>query len=155
MIHTGPTPLSRPTFRVLESNPYLLVRYDPALRLALITRRPVPYPDMNTLHWAFDRILASYASINRAEHRIIVDTRGAPPRNDEAFESAMSVLRPATLDGFARIVFFVRTVVGKLQIGRHAQSDGMTVFISADLAEIGSELGIRLDDAVMADPDAK
>lgn len=155
MIHTARPQTARPTFRVLESNPYMLSRHDPAARIVLITRRPAGYPDMNTLHWAFDRLLASYATLNRSEYRIIVDTRFGPSRNDPAFESAMDALRPTTLGGFSRVVMIVRTIAGKLQITRHAQSDGMDVLVTTDINVINTELGVWLDDASLADPDSK
>ncbi len=155
MTQNPPSHLPRPTFRVLDSTPYLLVRYDRTLRLVLFTRRPVPYPDMNTLHWAFDRLMASYATIDRSEHRVLIDTRAAPSRNDEAFESALAVLRPASLGGFSRVFMLVRTIIGKLQISRHAQSDGMDVFVSNDVSALNAELGVGLDESVLADPEAR
>lgn len=139
----------------MDSTPYLLARYDRTLRLVLFTRRPLAYPDINTLHWAFDRLMASYATLDRSEHRVLVDTRAAPSRNDEAFESALAVLRPASLGGFSRVCMLVRTIAGKLQISRHAQSDGMDVFVSNDLSALNTELGIGLDEAVLADPESR
>jgi hypothetical protein len=110
---------------------------------------------MNTLHWAFDRLMASYATIDRSEHRVLIDTRAAPSRNDEAFETALAILRPASLGGFARVFMLVRTIAGKLQISRHAQSDGMDVFVSNDLSALNAELGLGLDEAVLADPESR
>lgn len=154
MPHSSPRS-RRPVFTILESNPYLLVRHDPTRRLVLITRRPAAYPDIPTLHWAFDRIIASLDGVSRSDHRVIVDSRAALARNDEAFEAAMAVRRPEALRGFSRVVIMVRTVAGKLQIGRHAQADGMAVFICADLRELEAELGISVDETLLADSEAR
>ncbi len=155
MMHNGPSSSPRPVFRVIESNPYMLARFDSLRRLILVTRRQTAYPDMNTLHWAFDRLMASYSTIVRSEHRIIVDVRAAPSRNDEAFETALAVLRPASLGGFSRVVIFVRSLAGKLQVSRHAQTDGMDVFVCSEIPTLNEELGIRLDEAMMADPESR
>ena len=150
---TFPTPRSRrPVFRILESNAYFVVRHDPERRLVLVTRHPLPYPSIEALHATFDRMLASYGALSRADHRILIDARAAPARNDEAFEEAMAVRRPEALRGFSQIAMLIRTVAGKLQIGRHAHADGLTVFIGADVAEMGAELDVMLDEALLAAP---
>ena len=150
---TFPPPRSRrPVFRILESNAYHVVRHDPERRLVLVTRRPLPYPSIDALHASFDRMIASYGGVCRVDHRILIDSRAAPARNDEAFEDAMAARRPDALRGFSRIVILIRTVAGKLQIGRHAQADGLAVLIAADIAEVGAELDVALDEALLAAP---
>lgn len=149
----SPLPSRRPALQVLWSDPYLRLRYDPSTRFVLLTRRPTPYPSIAVFHQVFDMLSNVLDSISKPSYRLVIDSRDALSRNDEAFEAALASRRVEIMRGFARVAILVRTSVGKLQVGRHAQQDGLDVFVSSDIAELGAELGLLLDDTLFLDPE--
>lgn len=63
----------------------------------------------------------------RDEHSIrglLLDTRSAPPRNDDDFETLTSTYRQELQSAFGRVATLVSTQVGKLQLSRLDRRDG-------------------------------
>ncbi|MCU0657887.1 MAG: hypothetical protein MUF64_22285, partial [Polyangiaceae bacterium] len=61
--------------------------------------------------------------------------REAPPRNDPTFEQGMGVYRSRMMRPFGRVATLVRSAVGKLQVRRHMQDDGVSCLVTQDEQE--------------------
>lgn len=71
----------------------------------------------------------------RRRRRLYLDLRDAPSRNDEAFERALAPLRQRMLAEWERVAIVTRSVVGGLQVRRHAREDGLPVHVFSDPAQ--------------------
>lgn len=142
-----------PVCRTLDQSPYFILRHLPYDGLFIVIRRPTPFPSIDAVHWAMDRLERALRAVPHAGASIIVDIRAAIPRNDPAYEEAMEQRRRTVLGGFKYIAVLVRTLSGKLQVTRHAQTDGLSVLPFHSLDDASHFLRVPLDDSLFADPD--
>lgn len=63
---------------------------------------------------------------------LLLDTRAAPPRNVEGFESLTSSYRRELEQAFTRVATLVGTQVGKLQLSRLDRQDGTESVVFED-----------------------
>lgn len=61
--------------------------------------------------------------LDRARHGLVVDLRDGPQRSDPAFEEATRDHRARVFEGFRAGAVLVRTLSGKLQLGRLERED--------------------------------
>lgn len=61
--------------------------------------------------------------IERERHALLVDLRDGPQRSDPAFEEAVRDHRARVFEGFHAGAVLVRTLSGKLQLGRLERED--------------------------------
>ena len=99
-------------------------RVETEASLVRVTRSDAPFPSVEAMVETMEELNGQLDSIDRGRHRLLVDTRNAPPRNDAEFEQAFAPHRRRMLSGFARHAVLVRTEVGRLQVNRHARADG-------------------------------
>jgi hypothetical protein len=104
-------------------------------RVIRVVRTREPFESLTELDDSFRELNAYLDSRGRAKHRLLVDTRQAPSRNDTAFERAFAPHRTRMLAGFERRAVLVRSVVGKLQVQRHAREDEVDSHAFTDEAE--------------------
>lgn len=139
----------------LVTNPYGLLRHFPQLNLFVFLRRGEPFPDTDALHSTMALFAHALSSIPHADSAILVDLRNTPGRNDPAFETAMAYWRPRMFAGFPKIAILVKTVLGKLQVARHAQTDRLPFFVCYTLEEAASYVGVWLPENVLADTEER
>ena len=75
-------------------------------------------------------------SVRRVEYGLIQDMRAARGRNDPEFETVMKKERPRMSQGFRRVAVIASTHVGRLQIQRYLDQDGVVgrAFLDEDEA---------------------
>jgi len=73
--------------------------------------------------------------IDRATHRLLIDSRAAPGQNDPEFEKVFNRYRTRLLVDWQRSAVLVSTIPGQLQLQRH-QREGLEaeVFMDPDRA---------------------
>ena len=62
--------------------------------------------------------------LDRATHRVLIDSRAAPGQNDPEFEKVFNRFRTRLLAGWLRSAVLVNTIPGHLQLQRH-QREGL------------------------------
>lgn len=90
---------------------------------------------------SIDEVPASFEALRRTiadagPHRVaILDLRLAMGRNDEQFEETLAPERRALLGQLSRIVFLVKTNIGRMQIERYLQRDGVNAPVCTSMEE--------------------
>ena len=103
--------------------------------LIRITRTSKALESMADMTAAWDDICRGLMFVDRARVRMLIDTSAAPGRNDPAFERAFAPIRTELTRGFARCAVVVRMAVSRLQVKRHAATDGADVRVFTDADE--------------------
>lgn len=130
--------------REIHRNPYLVMRYDQARRLIVLTRTTVSYPSLEILRETFAHMDAAIAHIWRQKTYLLIDSRKSPARNDPAFEAEFGRLRKLFLRDMQKVATVVTTAVGVLQVARHMRVDEMPVGVFTDVAEALTYLGVSM-----------
>lgn len=141
---TTSSPSSRSNSELLYSDPYLRVELAYRGALIRIVRTALVHPDLSTLR---DSFLAAVAAIDHTGRRgrvLLFDSRAPIGRNDPAFETEMSALRPRIDHTFTRVAVLVRSAVGVLQMKRLAGEDGTERAIGNDEAAMLEFLKINI-----------
>lgn len=97
------------------------------------TRAPLPatVPELYAFYENLDRL---FGGLRTPELDLIVDSRLAPGRNDEAFERVQAEYRERIFCCFRRTVLVMGTVAGRLQIARYAREQpGLTFHTFPDV----------------------
>lgn len=115
---------------------HLLVEEVGVRRVIRVVRTDVPFASLLELRQVFSELNRVLDRVDRSAYGLLVDTRNAPPRNDPGFEEAFRPLRKQVFQGFRRRAVLVRSLVGRLQVERHAREDGVTLatFVDEDEA---------------------
>jgi hypothetical protein len=66
------------------------------------------------------------AGISPKGHKLLIDLRAAPARNDSAFEAEISRIVNLVVTAFRKHAFLVKTAVGSLQVRRMSAANGAT-----------------------------
>lgn len=131
----------------LFSDDYITVRIEPDGLLVWLVRSSIAHPDISTLMWSFEGVIAALDRAGRSGRSMLFDTRAACGRNDPEFERAMTELRPRVERQFFRVGVLVASAVGALQIRRWKNADGverLTGTNAEDLAKLlRADLGPR------------
>ncbi len=70
---------------------------------------------------------AATDAVDRASWSLLLDLTRAAGRNDDHFERAIAPERAHLERGFSKVAVVVRSVVGRLQVERHAREDGVNL----------------------------
>lgn len=111
---------------------YFEVSMLPSERVVKVVRTSVPFPETNDLGPMFANAHAAVDAVERASFGLLLDLRQSVGRNDETFEKLIAPQRKRLEQGFARVAVLVRSMVGKLQIERHARDDGVNLRVFHD-----------------------
>lgn len=127
--------------RLVFEDPYVHVTVDLELRLVRYTRTDARFESIEQVRSTHEGFIEAVR--NCQDYRCIVDTRRAPPRNDEAFERAIGETIEALITSFSGIAFIVQSAVGRLQTQRMARANAVSApIVCATEAEALRHLGI-------------
>jgi hypothetical protein len=115
---------------------------DPGCRLVVAQRTPAPFNDLLEIVACFDNLERMLTPIDRGSHKLLVDVRRGPSRNDDAFEMVVAKHRKKLLGGFARNAALAATAAGSLQIQRYAKVDERQVLVTSVPEEAFAHLGL-------------
>jgi hypothetical protein len=121
-MHTVTTLLASTHWHMEEDSHYRVVR---------LRRSRIPFASIAEITAANDAVIQRILPRHR-NAGIVVDMRGAPSRNDPAFEAAMRGLRTTLETRFARTAVLLATRVGMLQVNRITREDGTSSFATTD-----------------------
>ncbi|MEL6544964.1 MAG: hypothetical protein AAFQ82_10085 [Myxococcota bacterium] len=107
-------------------------------RLLVIERTSRRYESLSQVPGSFD---ALQTEIDRAGpfDVAILDLRQAHGRNDSEFEAQLAPERRKLLDRLPRVCFVVQTNIGRMQIVRYLQRDGVKASVFTSLEEAVTE----------------
>ena len=107
--------------------------------------QPIYSPVSGTIRWfdpstggiapMFAEAIAAADAVDRETWRLLLDLRQTKGRNDGEFEKQIAPLRTRLEQGFAKVAVLVRSMVGRLQVERHAREDGVNLRVFNDEAE--------------------
>lgn len=126
--------------RVLYDSPHARLDLDETRKLVRFVRSDVPFGELPDTIAIFRAIIDASASIERADHTVLIDLRRAIGRNDEAFEQGIAASRRALFGPFRKRATLVRSMAGKLQIQRLNRADTMSADVFDDEAEAVAHL---------------
>lgn len=101
---------------VIFEGPLATLRLDGDV--AWFVRKPVATTSVDEAREGFQAMSAALAALPAWPRVLILDTRAAPGRNDDEFESAVVPLALRFSERFARSAILVASPVGKLQAQR-------------------------------------
>lgn len=130
--------------REIYRSPYMVLRYDQARRLLVVTRLAAHYPSIEVLRETFAQMDAAIAQIWRQKTLLLIDSRRSPARNDSTFEAEFARLRKHFLRDMQKVTIIVQTAVGVLQVARHMRVDELPVGVFTDVAEALAYLGVSM-----------
>lgn len=130
-------------FTPLLRSQYYVLRRDPLCQLVVAQRTQARFERIHDLETAFYAIGRALEVVERSRYCLLVDTRGAPLRNDTDYETAIAQHRGQLAGGFAKIAVLTSSPAGRLQFLRFAREDGNTVFVTDDELAAYSSLGLR------------
>lgn len=102
--------------------------------VVVVTRSNVPFASIAEVERGYGAAVAHLESLERRGLSLLVDLRRAPSRNDPAFETAVAPHRRRMFSAFSKRGVVVRSLVGKMQIERHATEDGHSLEVFVDFA---------------------
>ena len=118
------------TVEVVGARPRWLVE-DEFVRAGLFEAARIVVAQRSSLRIHIDSLATTLApmfraleGVDRATHRLLVDSRAAPGQNDPEFEKVYNRFRARLLDGWLRVAVLVNTIPGHLQLQRH-QREGL------------------------------
>ncbi|HZS40138.1 MAG TPA: hypothetical protein VFF06_25080, partial [Polyangia bacterium] len=115
------------------AGPFFVVAVDARARLVRVTRTARQFTAVDEMQRAHKEVLRAVAPY--LEHRLLLDVRDGPSRNDPDYEKGMASLRKAVIVRFERVAILVRSNVGKLHVTRLAREDGVRLQAFQDEAE--------------------
>lgn len=98
--------------------------------IVIFERTEVALPaDEHPLRTAYQRMVEAMP-VERSHLDLIVDSRRARGRNDEAFERIQGEFRDPLFGGFRRLAVLVNSPTGRLQVGRYRNErpDPITIY---------------------------
>lgn len=104
---------------------YLRLEIDEAGRVVRQIRSSVEFPSIASLQASIAALVVEMRGVRRSDYGLIQDMRAARGRNDPAFEAVMSKERPRMSQGFRRVAVLASTAIGRLQIQRYLDQDGV------------------------------
>jgi hypothetical protein len=116
-------------------SPYFAVEQLPGLPILRVVRTRLAFSSVKELSEAWDALNRALDHLGRARFSVIIDMRLATGRNDSAFEAAFDDHRKEVQRNFLRVAVVVSSPAGRLQVQRHAISDGMPTRAFVDVAD--------------------
>ena len=126
---------------LLLHTPFVRSEYDAARKLVRFSRSAQGFSSIQELETSYQALIQSTQGLELRHLGLLIDLRDAPPRNDPAFEQSMARHRKAMMRWFGRVAVLVRSAVGKLQVRRHAQDDGIQSLVTQEEDEALRYLG--------------
>ncbi|HRI66743.1 MAG TPA: hypothetical protein PK156_21000 [Polyangium sp.] len=130
--------------REVYRSPYMVLRYDQARRLLVLTRLSEHYPSIEVLRAAFGQMETDTAHIWRQKTLLLIDARRSPARNDAVFESEFDRLRKHFLRDWQKVASIVQSAIGVLQVARHMRKDELPIGVFTDVSEALAYLGVSM-----------
>jgi hypothetical protein len=130
--------------REIYHSPYIVLRYDQARRILVLTRLAEHYPSIDVLRETFAQMETAIAHIWRQKTYLLIDARRSPARNDTVFEAEFARLRKYFLRDMQKVATVVQTAVGVLQVARHMRVDELPPGVFTDVAEALTYLGVSM-----------
>ena len=106
-----------------------------------VERSAAPFPTPQVLERRFSALIRSLDPLDRPKHALLIDLRSVAGRNDPEFERRIEPGRVRLQRGFRRVAVLVNSVVGQLQVQRHAVQDKATLRTFLDHAKALEWLG--------------
>ncbi len=116
-------------------NRHFKISLDQHCSLIVVQRKPTPFLSSTDLVSSFEQMGRSLDALTREELYFLGDTRLGPARNDPKYEDDMKRVRHKLLGGYGRAATVTKTIVGQMQVRRHAQQDGRELLVTSDLGE--------------------
>ncbi len=108
----------------------------PQSKILRVVRLPKPFPVTDDLAPMFAATHeAAEALGDKSEWRLLLDLRNATGRNDPNFEALVAPERSRLERGFLKVAVVVRSLVGRMQVERHAREDGLNLRVFLDDGE--------------------
>jgi hypothetical protein len=119
--------------QLLVETEYLRVEYDADREIILITRSARPFPST-------EAAIQENANVSRQTRHVparflILDSRMAPGRNDDSFESAMRPVFTRYVARYERVGMIVQTAIGRLQMQRLSRTAPIPVGVCSTLED--------------------
>ncbi|HEX7669884.1 MAG TPA: hypothetical protein VF395_09885, partial [Polyangiaceae bacterium] len=117
----------------LHDSEFWVLEEFPEQRIAVLRRTPLPASSLAALASDNDALLATL----RHDHEnfgLVVDTREAPLRNDEAFEQTMAKLRIELTTRFQRCAVLLDSPLGELQATRLERDEGRNTLVTRSVS---------------------
>jgi hypothetical protein len=114
----------------VEDTEHFVLEADGKEGIVRVRRTTHPFRTISELEAAFDKLVATIASVDRRSSGLLMDLRSGPMRNDPIFESALERQRKKITSGFRRVALLVETPLGLVQGERHARADGIPYFVT-------------------------
>ncbi|MGZ3438861.1 MAG: hypothetical protein ACXVDD_05075 [Polyangia bacterium] len=111
------------------SGRFFVVDLDEAARRLRMTRTAAPFASPDEMQRAHREVLRAVAPFRG--HRLLLDVRNGPSRNDPEYEEVLAALRKQIVE---RVAILVRSAVGGLHATRLAREDGVQARIFQDEA---------------------
>ena len=108
--------------RPLYEDRYFHVVADHLARIVRLVRSSAAFPTPEAAEKCLDAVAFSLITIRRG-WVLLVDSRGAPIRNDPAFEQVLARARHRIVGRFASAAILVASDIGKLQVARYGRED--------------------------------
>ena len=116
--------------RSLSENEFIRAGLFEAARIVVVQRSSLRIP-LESLATTLAPMFRALESVDRAAHRLLIDSRVAPGQNDPEFEKEFNRLRTRLLTGWLRSAVLVNTIPGHLQLQRH-QREGLASEVFMD-----------------------
>lgn len=110
--------------RTLYDDGFFWIVQDETRKLVRVTRSDRSFPDVDEARRVFGAMAALVRSMDLAGYVLLIDSRDAPGRNDEAFESVVGAVRAQLVERFEKRALLLRTVVGVMQTQRMERTFG-------------------------------
>lgn len=114
------------------SGRFFVVDVDEAASLVRMTRTAAPFASPDEMQRAHREVLRALAPFRG--HRLLLDVRSGPSRNDPEYEKGLAALRKQIVERFERVAILVKSAVGGLHATRLAREDGVQARIFQDEA---------------------
>jgi hypothetical protein len=108
--------------RPLHEDRYFRVVADDVARIVRLVRSSAAFPTPQAAEKCLEAVAFSLITIRRG-WALLVDSRGAPLRNDAAFEQILALARGRIVGRFACAAVLVASDMGKLQVARYGRED--------------------------------
>ncbi|MEO0326820.1 MAG: hypothetical protein AAF447_28015 [Myxococcota bacterium] len=104
---------------------YVALRHVSGERIVVMERSAVPFPEGEAeIEEAFLGFVTVLRGLPQAELHLIIDSRRAPGRNDEAFERVQRKYRRDLFNAFRSTTVVLASVIGRMQVARYEREAG-------------------------------
>ncbi|HEX3596620.1 MAG TPA: cytochrome b5-like heme/steroid binding domain-containing protein, partial [Polyangiaceae bacterium] len=121
------------SIRRLHESEFWVLEEFPEQHVAVLHRTPMPASSLAALASDNNALLTTL----RNDHQnfgLVVDTREAPLRNDEAFEQTMAKLRLELTGRFQRCAVLLDSPLGELQVTRLERDEGRNTLVTRSVS---------------------